>query len=748
MAANYDFSGWATRNDIRCSDGRVIRKDAFKDCDGLVVPLVWNHDHNNATNVLGHALLENREDGVYTYGSFNDTEDGETAKKLVQHGDITHLSIYANKLTQNGHDVIHGAIREVSLVLAGANPGAYIDTVIAHSDTVDEEAIISIIEDDTAIEHSVAVPPQAEAPAPAAEPVMEEVAEPVEEPVKEEPVAKPKTTKKTTKPKKEEEVVEHAEADDSEEEMAEEKKEKTVGEVFDSLTEEQKTVVYALIGQALESAGAEEAGDEEENEGEEEMKHNVFESDVDNENYLSHAEMDAIFSDAKRSGSLKEAVLAHGIEDIDYLFPEAKEVNGGAPEFIKRQDAWVTEVMNGVHHTPFSRIKSVFADITEADARAKGYLKGNYKKEELFGLLKRTTSPTTVYKKQKLDRDDQIDIVDFDVVAWIKNEMRMMLDEELARAFLVGDGRSAASDEKINEQCIRPIWTDDDVYTVKKTFAVAASATNDQKAKAFIQACVRARKDYRGSGDPVLFTTEDMLTNCLLMEDQMGRIIYDTQDKLANTLRVRKIVTAPVLENLSRVVSGVTYNLQGIIVNLRDYNVGADKGGAVNMFDDFDIDYNAMKYLIETRCSGALIKPYSAIAIEMSQAMVLDVAAEDDATVVFGKAAGTVQSGIVVNDNFIQGHLNYITGWTAYSPGDVTRQNGNYLVLKFIATEGATTTVELVGGFDGPVTLDSDMNAVIRITDKKNQKIKVVTTLNGDTITKVYSLTALTVDNA
>ncbi len=745
MGANYDFSGWATRNDIKCSDGRVIRKDAFKDCDGLVVPLVWNHDHNNATNVLGHALLENREDGVYTYGSFNDTEDGETAKKLVRHGDITHLSIYANKLTQNGHDVIHGAIREVSLVLAGANPGAYIDTVIAHSDTVDEEAIISIIEDDTAIEHSVTVPPQAEVAEPAAP-----VAEQVEEPVKEEPAVKPKTAKKTAKPKKEEEeVVEHAEADDKKE-MAEEKKEKTVGEVFDSLTEEQKTVVYALIGQALESAGVKEADEEDENEGEEEMKHNVFESDTtENENYLSHAEMEAIFTDAKRSGSLKEAVLSHGIEDIDYLFPEAKEVNGGAPEFIKRQDAWVTEVMNGVHHTPFSRIKSVFADITEADARAKGYLKGNFKKEELFGLLKRTTSPTTVYKKQKLDRDDAVDIVDFDVVAWIKNEMRMMLDEELARAFLVGDGRSTASDEKINEQCIRPIWTDDDIYTVKKTFAVAAAATNDQKAKAFIQACVRARKDYRGSGDPVLFTTEDMLTNCLLMEDQMGRIIYDTQDKLANTLRVRKIVTAPVLENLSRVVSGVTYNLQGIIVNLRDYNVGADKGGAVNMFDDFDIDYNAQKYLIETRCSGALIKPYSAIAIEMTQAMVLSAEPENPSTVVLGKAVSLLQDNVIVNDNFIQGHLNYVTGYTGFS-GNPEYQSGNYLVLKFAATDGATTTVELTNAQDpkGPVTLDSDMNCVLRITNKNTQKVKVVTTLAGDTITKVYSLSALTVDNA
>lgn len=477
------------------------------------------------------------------------------------------------------------------------------------------------------------------------------------------------------------------------------------------------------------------------------MKHNVFESDVDNENVLTHAEMDAIFSDAKRSGSLKEAVLAHGIEDIDYLFPEAKDVNGGAPEFIKRQDAWVAEVMGGVHHTPFSRIKSVFADITEADARAKGYLKGNFKKEELFGLLKRTTSPTTVYKKQKLDRDDAIDIVDFDVVAWIKNEMRMMLDEELARAFLVGDGRSTASDEKINEQCIRPIWTDSDIYTVKKTFAVAATATNDQKAKAFIQACVRARKDYRGSGDPVLFTTEDMLTNCLLMEDQMGRIIYDTQDKLANTLRVRKIVTAPVLENLSRIVSGVTYNLQGLIVNLRDYNVGADKGGAVQMFDDFDIDYNAQKYLIETRCSGALIKPYSAIAIEMTQAMVLSAEPEDPSTVVLGKAVNLLQDNVIVNDNFIQGHLNYVTGYTGFS-GNTEYQSGNYLVLKFAATDGATTTVELTNALDarGPVTLDSDMNCVFRVTDKNSQKIKVVTTLNGDSITKVYSLASLTVD--
>ncbi len=743
MGANYDFSGYATRNDIKCSDGRVIRKDAFKDCDGLIVPLVWNHDHNNASNVLGHALLENREDGVYTYGSFNDTEDGETARRLVEHGDITHLSIYANKLTQHGHDVIHGAIREVSLVLAGANPGAYIDTVMAHSDDHDEEAIISVIEDDTAIEHTAVVPPQ---PRPAVEPEKAEpepapAPEPAPEPVEEAPKQeKPKSAPKSKKSEsKKEEVIEHADADDDKEEMADEKKEKTVGEVFDELTEEQKTVVYALIGQALESAG------KKEDEGEEDMKHNVFESDVNENEYLSHSEMEAIFSDAKRCGSLKEAVLSHGIEDIDFLFPEAKDVNSGAPEFIKRQDAWVSKVMNGVHHTPFSRIKSLFADITEADARAKGYLKGNYKKEELFGLLKRTTSPTTVYKKQKLDRDDQIDIVDFDVVAWLKNEMRMMLNEELARAFLVGDGRSTSSDEKINEQCIRPIWTDEDIFTIKKRFAVASNATDDQKAKAFIQACVRSRKDYRGSGEPTLFTTEDMLTNCLLMEDQMGRIIYDTAEKLANTLRVKEIVTVPVLENQSRTVNGTTYNLEGIIVNLRDYNVGADKGGAVNMFDDFDIDYNAMKYLIETRCSGALIKPYSAIAIEMTQAMILGVDAENPDTVVLGKSVSDLQSDVIVHDTFIQGHLKYVEGYTGFS-GDTALQSGNFLALHMNATDGAVTTVELLGGDSStPVTLDSDMNIVLRIKNR-TQKIKVVTTLNGDTITKVYSLASLTLE--
>ena len=567
----YDFSGWATRNDLLCADGRTIRKDAFKDNDGKIVPLVYGHQHDNVDAVLGHALLENRPEGIYAYCSFNDTESGNTAKKLVQHGDVSSLSIYANKLKQVGNDVIHGVIRELSLVLAGANPGAYIDAVMEHSEDGSENTIESLEaswNENIVLYHS-------------------EDSEKGDTKMEEE--------KKTPN---------------------EESKEKTVGEVFDSFTDEQKTVVYALIGQALEDAGV----SEETEGGNEEMKHNVFDQDEkDQENVLSHDAMNTIINDAKRYGSLKESFLAHagtyGIDNIDYLFPDAKTLNN-TPEFIKRDTGWVSTVMNGVHHSPFSRIKSVFADITEDDARAKGYIKGKLKKEEVFSLLKRTTTPTTIYKKQKLDRDDVIDITDFDVVAWLKSEMRMMLDEEIARAALVGDGRLSSSDDKINEQNIRPIWTDADLYTIKYPVEFEASATADQKAKAFIRAAVKSRKEYKGSGNPVLYTTEDVVTDCLLLEDSMGRVIYDTIDKLKTALRVSDIVTVPVMENLSRTVESDTYNLMGIIVNPADYNVGADKGGAVNMFDDFDIDYNQQKYLIETRCSGALIKPYSAIALE------------------------------------------------------------------------------------------------------------------------------------
>lgn len=571
----YDFSGWATRNDLKCSDGRIIRKDAFKNDDGQIRPLIWMHQHNDPGNTLGHALLENRDGGVYAYCTFNDTPNGHLAKELVNHGDVTSLSIYANQLKQNGPDVVHGSIREVSLVLAGANPGAFIDSVMKHSDGTDEEAVIYTGEK------------------------LELFHEDREE---DEPM---KTFNNT-------ETIEHADGD----------KEETVADVFNTLTDKQKDVVYALIGQALETDDTTDEDDEEENE----VKHNVFDQDTQNEeNVLSHDAMNAIIGDAKRYGSMKESFLAHaeeyGIGNLEYLFPEDKNVLGNTPIFIQRDMGWVNDLMGSVHHSPFSRIKSLFADITEDDARAKGYIKGKLKKEEFFSLMKRTTVPTTIYKKQKMDRDDVIDITDFDVIAWLKTEMRMMLNEEIARAALVGDGRLASSDDKINEQNIRPIWTDADLFTIKAPFTVSAGASEDDKAKAFIRVCIKARKDYKGSGNPILFTTEDIVTDCLLLTDEMGRDLYESVEKLATKLRVRKIVTVPVMEGLTRKGTGddsaSTYSLYGIIVNPTDYNIGADRGGAINMFDDFDIDYNQQKYLIETRCSGALIRPYSAIAVEL-----------------------------------------------------------------------------------------------------------------------------------
>lgn len=569
--SKFDFSGWATRNNLKCSDGRTIMKNAFKHNNGQTVPLVWNHQHNDPLNVLGHALLENRDEGVYAYCKFNETESGKNAKLLVEHGDVSALSIYANQLKQKGANVFHGAIREVSLVLAGANPEAFIDNVIRHGEHSDEEAIIYTGED-ISLYH--------------ADDKKEE-----EKPVNEEH----KYEKKT-------------------------EDEETVSDVFETLSEKQKTVVYAMIGQALEENEKSEDNDNDNDSkgGDNTMKHNVFDTEDNTQgNFLSHADAEAIFADVKRYGSLRDAVLAHGIEDIEYLFPDAKNVTN-TPQFIQREMGWVQKVMKGVHHTPFSRIKSIFADITEDDARARGYIKGTLKKEEVFSLLKRTTTPTTIYKKQKLDRDDVVDITDFDVVAWLKSEMRVMLDEEIARAVLVGDGRLASSDDKVNEQNIRPIWTDAALYTIKAPVTVAAAATADQKAKAFIRAAIKSRKNYKGSGEPTLYTTEDVLTDCLLMEDTTGRIIYDSTTKLATALRVKEIVTIPVMEDLSRTVGSDEYALMGIIVNLSDYNIGADKGGAVNMFDDFDIDYNAQKYLIETRCSGALTKPYSAIALELT----------------------------------------------------------------------------------------------------------------------------------
>lgn len=587
MNKDYDFSGWATKNNLLCSDGRTILKDAFKNDDGVTVPLVWNHQHNDPSNILGHALLENRDEGVYAYCKFNDSEPGKNAKLLVEHGDVSALSIYANQLKQQGGNVLHGAIREVSLVLAGANPGAFIDSVIRHSEDIDDEDIDDKNVDDEAIIYTGENICLAHA-----EKQMEETTKVMEE--KKEMAPETKTE--------------------------EPKKEKTVQDVFDTLNEEQKKVVYALIGQVIEEAENKSSKEIETKDiegGKKEMKHNVFENDKENqENVLQHSDIEAIFADAKRYGSLKDSVLQHGITNIDYLFPEAKDINT-TPEFIKRDMGWVEKVMRSVHHTPFSRIRSTFANITEEDARAKGYIKGKLKKDEVFSLLKRSTTPTTVYKKQKLDRDDVVDITDFDVVAWLKSEMRMMLDEELARAFLIGDGRISSSDDKINEQNIRPIYNDDDLYTVKAVIEVSQTATAEEKTKAFIKSVIKNRKEYKGTGSPTLYTTEDVVSDCLLLEDANGRFIYDSIDKLKNVLRVADIVTVPVMEGAKGKNQG---DLLAILVNLADYNVGADKGGAVNMFDDFDIDYNAQKYLIETRCSGALVKPYSAIAFEMKTA--------------------------------------------------------------------------------------------------------------------------------
>lgn len=603
MSKKYDFSGWATRNDIQCSDGRTIRKDAFIANNGRTVPLVWNHQHDDATNVLGHALLENRDEGVFAYGTFNNTASGQHAKEMVMNGDITGLSIYANHLKQSAKgDVFHGEIKELSLVLAGANPGAYITNVgdtIAHSEDDEFEAHIYFSEEeqDLTLAHA------------------EEEAE-----KKKDDMADNKTTNRTVK------------------------------DVVDSMNEEQKKVLAFLVNEASKGTDEKEDDDEPEakgdtikhsDEGGEVMKHNIFESDAqeDTNMTLSHSDMQALaratMRDMKKYGTLKESLLAnignflpstmqhadgdYGIQDIEMLFPDARAIEA-TPEFIQRQDAWVTSVINGTRHTPFSRVKSVFADITADEARAKGYTKGKKKIEEVITLLRRTTDPQTVYKKQKLDRDDILDITDFDVVAWLRGEMRIMLNEELGRAILIGDGRSAVAEDKIKEDHIRPVWTDDKLYTIKAPLPNLTSAnTEDEIAKAFIRKAIKSRKDYRGSGNPTLFTTEDMLTDMLLLEDKDGRVIYDTEEKLRTALRVSKIVTVPVMENQVRTDADDSkkYDLLGIIVNLSDYNVGSDKGGSVSMFDDFDIDYNQYKYLMETRCSGALIKPYSAIVIEV-----------------------------------------------------------------------------------------------------------------------------------
>ena len=577
MEKNYDFSGWATKNDILCSDGRTIKKNAFKDDDGKKVPLVWMHDHGNPENVLGHAFLVNKDEGVYCYGKFNDTPEGEHAKSLVKNGDISSLSIYANHLKHDSRkNVMHGSIKEVSLVLAGANEGAVIDNVVLeHSDGWEE------LEDEANIYFG--------------DNLIDKV----------------------------DVVLEHAD-EKSREKETEMDEEKTIGDVISTMNDEQKQAMYVLIGEALNEDDDDEDDDYEDDtdeemshgddEGETLMKHNVFDNEYsyDDGEVLTHADMQEIFKEAKRQGSLKAAVedyaMSHadgdyGIKDIDTLFPDARNLTN-SPEFIKRETGWVAGFMNATKKTPFSRIKSTFANITEDEARAKGYIKGKQKKEEVFPVLKRTTSPTTVYKKQKLDRNDIIDITDFDVVAYIKQEMRIMYDEEIARAALLGDGRTPGTDDKIDENCIRPIIKDDKFYTVPVYVGTTVTDYNE-----LIKQIIRARKQYKGSGNPTFYTTEDVLTEMLLLEDQMGRTLYETVDKLCTKLRVSKIETVEAME------ADAYKDYIGVIVNPVDYTFGADKGGEMSFFSDFDIDYNQEKYLYEGRCSGALTKYHAALAI-------------------------------------------------------------------------------------------------------------------------------------
>jgi len=719
LKENPDFAGWATVYNVKCSDGRTLKPNSFKDCDGIKVPIVYNHDHQDINGVLGHAYLENRADrGVYAYCYLNDTENGQAAKEMVKHGDISALSIYANKLKEQAGNVYHGMIREVSLVLASANPKAYIDTVLTHSDPETDEWEAEMyfgepIDTNIELQHSDENNDDSND--------LQHADEPKEEPKEDKQMAK---------------------------------EDRTIEDIFnEDFTDEQKDVVYAIVGQAVEDA-LEEAG--EDGGDEEDMKHNAFDNydqyEEDGIHVLSHSEIQDIFKDAPQTGSLRSAVLAHtddyGIENIDYLFPDAK-LNADDPQFIRRKDDWVAKVMSGVSHNPFSRIKSIFADITEDDARAKGYIKGNYKKEEVFRLLKRKTEPTTVYKKQKFDRDDIADITDFDVVAMVKKEMRWMYDEEIARAILVGDGRPASSEDHIDETHIRPIWKEEDLFTVRKDVAVAANATADVKAKTFIKTAIKARKDYKGSGNPVLFTTEDLLTDMLLLEDGIGHPMYDTEEKLRTALRVSEIITVPVMEGLSRTTDkGETKNLLGIIVNLNDYKVGTDRQGQLNMFDDFDIDYNKMIYLMEGRMSGCLVKPFSAIVLEESISVTLTVEPTSPNETRYGKEVDDLQSNIEINSDSIMGTLRYVTGYTGFS-GDPALQSGNFLALDLSATPvDATIQAEVIGGDSegNPVTVDDGV-LVIRVADRK-QKLHIKVTSDANVIEKTYRFGSLKLKTA
>ena len=576
MNFDYDFSGYATKANTKCYDGLTIAPNAFADDNGRKVPVVWNHNHSGPEYVLGHALLQNRRDGVYAYVKMNDTPSGQTALEAVRSGDIDAMSIFANGLKKAGQTVMHGVIRELSLVLAGCNPGALIDEVVAHGADNDGEGGEAFIYTDggLSLKHGL---------------------DPDDNPL-----------------------------DEEDDKMAKEGG-KTLEEVVDTMNDEQKEALYALVGMAKDGLDEDEDPEEDEeddyddedyddeDEEDDNVKHNVFDADTD-KGVLKHSmdEINAAMADGKRCGSMKDAFIAHGIEDVEWLFPEDHLLDN-PPRIIDRDQSWVSKVMSAVHHIPFSRVKSMAADLTEEDARAKGYIKGNFKKEQVFGLLKRSTSPTTVYKKQKMDKDDIADITNFDVIAWLKQEMRVKLNEELARAYLIGDGRLASSDDKINEGNIRPIYNDDDLFTIKVQVETTAGDDTATKLDKMMTAVLKARKNYKGSGNPTFYTTEDILTDLRLMKDKIGHRLYKNDAEVAEALRVKEIVTVPQMENMKGVNGG---EFVGIIVNLADYTVGADKGGAVNMFDDFDIDYNQQKYLIETRCSGAMTTPFGAMAIE------------------------------------------------------------------------------------------------------------------------------------
>lgn len=796
----YDFSGYATKNDILCDDGRVIKQNAFKDCDGMTVPLVYNHDHKSLDNVIGHVTLENRPDGVYCYGNINkEVEAGRTALSLIKNGDLDSLSVFANKLKQAGRDVTHGVIREVSLVLAGANRGAKIDAVLAHGTGAEDEdggdAVQIFSGSENPIIHSAAEEEyeeemfnendeqddDSENLEHAANGENDFDLEGTIDTMNEDQIKAMKImmgivaeeAEKTNQDNETDEV-EHSIDNDSDGEtettslfhifdtdddtMSHDTTEN--GEFDENDYEEEDDVTsndHAIdFDKYMYDSNDDDDDDDDDEtlnhstnleEGEKEMaRNNVFEDDYNNVMIHSAEMCQEIMQDALKFGSLKDSVMAHsaeyGIDNIDYLFPNAKNYTD-KPEFIKRRTEWVNTVMDGVRQSPFSRVKTIFADITEDEARAKGYIKGNRKVDEVFALLKRETTPTTVYKKQTIDRDDIIDITDFSVIEFIKQEMRVMFDEECARAILVGDGRNSLNPDKIKEVNIRPIWTDDDLFTVKRAIAITAATSADTKAEMFIDNVVRSLRLYRGSGAPTLFITDDLLCDMLLLKDTTKRRMYNSIQELQTALRVSKIVEVPVFDGLYRIDGADTKYLGAILVNLNDYVVGRDRGGALSMFDDFDIDFNKQKYLMESRFSGALVKPYSAIAYEFVYNLTIDIQAEEGSTTVLGKLVSDVQQNVFVNDNSIQGTLKYVSDWTGYS-ADPAENSGYFVVLKYAASDGATVTIETIGGYtDGRVQpLDVDMQSVTRFKDNK-QKLKVVTTLNGDTITKILSFSGL-----